>query len=262
MNKLIIIPILLFATTLSFSQEKEMNGSLTNTIDVGGIHVFNQSSRHNSVTHNDGTFKIKAKVNDTILITSVTYVPQQIVVSEIAYQQSALTITLTEIVNELDEVRVGDQLSKEDREQINAVKKDLKNDLSWEKMEFEYEFTQDKYSSLVNNTAHDALFNGQQQNDGIKLHMIIPAVLQFLKRKETETLPQLPKYVVRYFLKDKFSKEDLQAYFNISTENAEDFLYFLVEEGVPDAFLDENNEMNVTQLITEKALLYNARAKD
>ena len=159
-------------------------------------------------------------------------------------------------------MRVGDQLSKEDREQINAVKKDLKNDLSWEKMEFEYEFTQDKYSSLVKNTAHDALFNGQQQNDGIKLHMIIPAVLQFLKRKETETLPQLPKYVVRYFLKDKFSKEDLQAYFNISTENAEDFLYFLVEEGVPDAFLDKNNEMNLTQLITEKALLYNARAKD
>jgi hypothetical protein len=262
MNKLIIIPILLFATTLSFSQGKEMNGSLTNTIDVGGIHIFNQSSRHNSVTHNDGTFKIKAQVNDTILITSVTYVLQQIIVSEIAYNQSILTITLAEIVNELDEVRVGDQLSKEDREQINAVKKDLKNDSSWEKMEFEYEFTQDKYSSLVNNTAHDALFNGQQQNDGIKLHMIIPAVLQFLKRKETETLPQLPKYVVRYFLKDKFSKEDLQAYFNISTENAEDFLYFLVEEGVPDAFLDENNEMNLTQLITEKALLYNARAKE
>ena len=247
---------------VSFSQEKEMSGSITNTTDVGGIHIRNQSYRNNAVTHADGTFKIKAAINDTLFISSITYNPQQIIVSEIAYNQSTITITLKEIVNELDEVKVGDQLSKEDRAQLNTVKDDIKNDLTWERMEFDYEFTQDKYSSIVNNTAHDALFNGQQQNDGIKLHMIVPAVLKFLKGKETETLPQLPKDVVRHFLKEKYTKEDLQSYFNIPIKYAEDFMYFLVDEGVPDDFLDDNNELNLTQLINKKALLYNAKAKE
>ena len=262
MNKLLIITILLFASTLTFSQEKEINGSITNTVDVAGIYIQNQSSRYHAVTHNDGTFKIKVKVKDTLVITSITYMPQKIVVSETAYNQSTLTITLKEAVNELAEVKLGNQLSEEDREQLNAAKEDLKNDLSWEKMEFDYEFTQDKFSSIEGNKAYDALFNGQKQNDGIKLHMIVPAVIKFLKRKETEVLPQLPKDVVRFYLKRKYTKEDLQSYFDIPPAYAEDFLYFLVDEGMPDAFLDDNNALKLTQLIGEKAALYNAKAKE
>ncbi|EDM44150.1 hypothetical protein SCB49_03955 [unidentified eubacterium SCB49] len=262
MNNLKILFVLLVASTASFAQEKELKGSITNATDVAGIHIRNQSSRHNSVTHNDGTFKIKAKVNDTLLVSSIVYVPQQIIVSEKAYNEATLVITLTEVINELDEVKVGDQLSKEERQQMNKVEEGLKNDMSWEKMEFEYEFTQDKFSSIMGNKAHDAFFNGQQQNDGVKLQMIIPAVVNFLKRKKTEELPKLPKDIVRYFLKDKFTKNDLQSYFNIPIDSAEDFLYFLVEEGVPDDFLDEENEMNLTQLISEKAKLYNASAKE
>ncbi len=262
MNKLIIITVLLCTATLAFSQEKEMSGSITNTTDVGGIYIRNQTARHNAVTFADGTFKIKAAVNDTLLVTSIVYKPQRIIVSEIAYNQATLTILLEEVVNELDEVKIGDQLSKEDRAQLNKVTNDLNNDLAWETMEFEYEFTQDKFSSIVDNTARDALFNGQKQNDGVKLHMIIPAVLKFLKRKETETLPQLPKDVVRHFLKAKYTKEDLQTYFDIPIAYAEDFLFFLVDEGVPDVFLDDNNALNLTQLIDEKAALYNAKAKE
>lgn len=262
MNKLIIITLLLFATALSFSQEKEMKGSMTNTTDVGGIYIRNQTSRHNAVTHADGTFKIKAAINDTLLISSITYTPQQVIVSEIAYDQEKLTITLEELVNELDEVKLGDQLSKEDRAQINKVTDNINNDLSWEKMEFDYEFTQDKYSSIEGNKAHDAFFNGQQLNDGVKLQLIIPAVIKFLKRKDTETPQQLPKDLVRYFLKQKFTKEDLQSYFNVPPAYAEDFLFFLVDEGVPDTFIEVENELELTQLISEKALLYNAKAKE
>jgi hypothetical protein len=262
MNKLLLFTVLLFVTSVTFSQEKELIGSVTNPTDVAGIHIQNITSKYNSVTHNDGAFKIKAAINDTLLVTSVTYLPKRVIVSKTEYVSANLSITLEEVVNELDEVKLGNQLSKEDREQLNKVKEELKDDISWESMEFEYNFTQDKYSSIIGNTAHNAFFNGQQQNDGVKLQMIVPAIIKFLKRKETETLPKLPEEVVRYFLKEKFTKEELHTYFDIDIKNAEDFLYFLVEEGVPDAFLDENNEMNLTQLINEKALLYNAKAKE
>ncbi len=239
-----------------------MAGSILNNTDVGGIHIRNNTSRHNAVTFADGTFKIKAKVNDTLLVSSIAYKPKQIIVSEIFYNEAKLPITLEPIVNELDEVKIGDKLSKEDRAQINKVEDDINNDLSWEKMEFDYEFTQDKFSSIAGNKAHDAFFNGQQQNDGVKLQMIIPAVIKFLKRKETETLPTLPDDVVRHYLKEKYTKEELQSYFDIPIKYAEDFIFYLVDNGVPDEFLADGNELELTQLITEKALLYNAKARE
>ncbi len=239
-----------------------MAGSILNNTDVGGIHIRNNTSRHNAVTFADGTFKIKANVNDTLLVSSIAYKPKQIIVSEIFYNEAKLPITLEPIINELDEVKIGDKLSKEDRAQINKVEDDINNDLSWEKMEFDYEFTQDKFSSIAGNKAHDAFFNGQQQNDGVKLQMIIPAVIKFLKRKETETLPTLPNDVVRHYLKEKYTKEELQSYFDIPIKYAEDFIFYLVDNGVPDEFLADGNELELTQLITEKALLYNAKARE
>jgi len=94
-----------------YSQEKELLGKITNTTDIEGIHVLNQSSRYNAVTNQKGEFVIAAKVNDTLLISSITYIPQRVIVSETFYNQGSLSITLKEIVNELAEVRIGNQLT-------------------------------------------------------------------------------------------------------------------------------------------------------
>lgn len=100
-----------FVVGTLFSQQKELQGHITNTTDVEGIHILNQSSRFSSVTNKEGKFTITAKVNDTILVSSITYIPQRVIVSEIFYNQGKLTITLNEIVNELAEVKIGNQLT-------------------------------------------------------------------------------------------------------------------------------------------------------
>lgn len=262
MNKLLLLIVLSFSISFSYAQEKELKGSITNTTGTGGIYIRNQTNPDNAVTHNDGTFKISAAVNDTLLVSSSNYQPEKIVVSEKQYNEAILLITLAEIVNELDEVDLGKTMSKEERELLQKQKDDLKKDLSWEKMEFDYEFTQDKYSAIGGSKAQEAYHNGQQQNDGIKLQVIIPAIINMFKKKQPEDTSTLPEDAVRYFVKQKYTKQELQTYFNIPTRYAEDFLYFIVESGVPDIFLEESNELELTQFINEKALLYNARAKE
>ena len=110
-NNLPLFIVLFFVVGTLLSQEKELQGQLTNTTDVEGVHILNQSSRINAVTNKDGNFTIKAKINDTILISSITYIPQRVFVSEIIYNQGKLSVTLDEIVNELAEVKLGNQLT-------------------------------------------------------------------------------------------------------------------------------------------------------
>ena len=109
--KLPLFLLLFFVAGALFSQQKELHGQITNTTDVEGIHILNQSSRFNAVSNKEGVFTITAKVNDTILVSSVTYVPQLIIVSEMFYNQEKLNVTLEEIVNELAEVKLGNQLT-------------------------------------------------------------------------------------------------------------------------------------------------------
>lgn len=110
-NKISYILALFLVVNTVYSQEKELLGKITNTTDIEGIHVLNQSSRYNAVTNQKGEFVIAAKVNDTLLISSITYIPQRVIVSETFYNQGSLSITLKEIVNELAEVRIGNQLT-------------------------------------------------------------------------------------------------------------------------------------------------------
>ena len=93
------------------AQQKELQGHLTNKTDVEGVHILNQSSRLNVISNKNGDFTIRASINDTILVSSITYIPQRVIVSEKAYNQKKLTITLQEIVNELTEVKIGNQLT-------------------------------------------------------------------------------------------------------------------------------------------------------
>ncbi|EDM44149.1 peptidase E, partial [unidentified eubacterium SCB49] len=94
-----------------FSQNKVLKGQITNTTDVEGIHVINQSSEESVVTNEKGDFTISAKLNDTILVSSIMYIPKRVIVSETSYLQGELIVRLNEMVNELAEVRLGTSLT-------------------------------------------------------------------------------------------------------------------------------------------------------
>ncbi|MBL4663897.1 MAG: hypothetical protein JKY22_10195 [Flavobacteriaceae bacterium] len=96
---------------VAVAQEKSLNGKITNLKDVEGIHILNRSSRFNTVTNSEGEFRIRAKPLDTLLVSSILYVPEQIVITSEMYALGFISITLKDLVNELDEVELGPRLS-------------------------------------------------------------------------------------------------------------------------------------------------------
>lgn len=98
-----------------------LQGKITNEKEVEGIHILNTSSRYNSITDAYGNFAITVKQMDTLIFSSVNYMPQSEIITAEVFEKELLIVTLTELINELDEVILGPDLSgnlKSDVEKI------------------------------------------------------------------------------------------------------------------------------------------------
>ncbi|MEZ4859501.1 MAG: hypothetical protein R2781_11895 [Flavobacteriaceae bacterium] len=105
-----------------FGQEKKITGTIENKIDIEGIHVLNTTSRFNAITNAEGKFFITVKLLDTLVISSVTYVPTELVISPKIYEDGFVSITLEALINELDEVFLGPKLTGNLEQDIKHIK--------------------------------------------------------------------------------------------------------------------------------------------
>ncbi|MCH2489522.1 MAG: carboxypeptidase-like regulatory domain-containing protein [Flavobacteriales bacterium] len=119
-NSSYLCVLLLFFVALVNGQEKEIQGTITNESEVEGIHILNTTSRYNTVTNAYGNFSIEVNLNDTLLISSVKYMPEKVVITDSIYKNGILTIELRELINELDEVFLRPRLT-------GNLETDLKN---------------------------------------------------------------------------------------------------------------------------------------
>lgn len=95
----------------SFAQDQlQLKGKVEASGEVEGIHVINKSLLKFSITESDGSFEIPARVNDTILFSGIRY----LVVSKVVNQSNinmSWVVNLSEKINELDEVVLGNNLT-------------------------------------------------------------------------------------------------------------------------------------------------------
>lgn len=101
----------LFCFVISWGQQTEISGQITNDKDIEGIHVLNRSSRKNTITNAQGSFRIQAQPQDTLLISSINYMPEMVIISDSMHAAGRVDIQLRDLVNELAEVFVGRKLS-------------------------------------------------------------------------------------------------------------------------------------------------------
>ena len=114
--------VVLSVPMLALAQEKRVDGKIENAKDVEGVHVLNTTSRFNSITNSIGEFYITVKPGDTLLVSSISYVPKQIVISKEVYDSGYLSITLEDLVNELDEVFLGPNLTGDLERDLKKIK--------------------------------------------------------------------------------------------------------------------------------------------
>ncbi len=120
--RLFIYGLALFISGVVSAQRIVINGNVTNAKEVEGIHILNTTSRFNSITDEHGNFSIQAVKNDTLLFSSVKYFPKKVVVSEEIYENGVMTVVLQELINELDEVVLGNNLSGNLTTDLKSIK--------------------------------------------------------------------------------------------------------------------------------------------
>lgn len=110
-NNLWIAFFYFLSITISTAQFVTIKGKVLNDFDIEGIHVLNKTSKYNTITNKFGEFEIRVQINDTLLVSSIKFVLQELVISEENISTKLIEITLSEIINELDEVLVGNTLT-------------------------------------------------------------------------------------------------------------------------------------------------------
>lgn len=89
------------------AQEKEILGQIISEENIENVHVLNLSSKHFTVTNNQGRFRIHVKLNDTLTFSSVQHKRLFIVINDKILESATLDVLLETQVNELNEVVVG-----------------------------------------------------------------------------------------------------------------------------------------------------------
>lgn len=90
------------------AQEFIVNGRIehaTNPVaDVENIHIFNLKTNKGTVSDKTGDFRLRVSLGDSLLLSSISYQKVTLVITLEHYVSKAVTITVQDVTNELDEI--------------------------------------------------------------------------------------------------------------------------------------------------------------
>jgi|TARA_B110000971_G_scaffold39711_1_gene38744 hypothetical protein len=100
--------ILFFFTVLSHSQEqKALFGTIMDSLNViNNVHIVNLNSKQGTISADDGSFKIFAKVGDTLALSSIQYQKKKYRVQNNSFSFQGLNLYLISKVYLLKEIQV------------------------------------------------------------------------------------------------------------------------------------------------------------
>lgn len=102
---------LVFGLHLVYSQTVEITGRVTTALDAENIHVINKTAQVFTTTNAFGSFRISAKLNDTLQFSSIQHKLKEVVVDATILIEKQLDVHLEEFTYALDEVVVGRMLT-------------------------------------------------------------------------------------------------------------------------------------------------------
>lgn len=131
MKYLLVISLLLSLTTLHAQEVRIIKGKILNdSLESSVIHIINLTQKTGTLSSPKGEFGILAKENDTLLFSSLLYIPQKVTVSSSVYKNGFLNVKLVIIINELEEVNISNiTLSGDLNRDLGTIKTLNKYDL-------------------------------------------------------------------------------------------------------------------------------------
>jgi len=232
------------------SQEVLIDGKITNNSpDIEGIHVLNLTSLVATITTKDGTFQIRGKVNDTVLISSIQYKIQKIILTKEQIQAKKLTILLVPNVTELDEVVVkphnlSGNLSRDLRENITSYEKVRPSKLG----------LPNAYAKPKTQPER-RLYEATSGGGIIPIFPIINAITGRTKRLKNQVKLERNERKLEA-TKTQFDEKIYSDFLKISVDRINDFIYYCAADSAFIAVQQTGDTILMLELLKKKSIEY------
>lgn len=106
MKKILFLTLVLFSCYSAAAQEQLLHGKIKIDTLEAPVNIINVNTEKGTETSLTGEFAIKAKVGDTVLVSSVQYERREIKITPQMLKEGFLNVDLALDINRLDEVRL------------------------------------------------------------------------------------------------------------------------------------------------------------
>lgn len=236
--------------------------------DKEGVTVYNSSSNKGTITDENGDFQINVALNDILEFSALQFKDFTVTITKDIIKSKKLTVILVEEVNKLDEVVI---LPFGLTGNINA---DLENvrtyNVSLDYVYFGLDHLEDfEFSADYKTEAENVAFNENNPRVDNMLNIvnlagfIVSQVVNIENEDETNAEKAINKTPFKETL-DKYSINYIHTNFDIPLEQVGAFIDYVEKEGVDEALLAEDKEMQFLERITQlsKSFLKEKSEKD
>jgi hypothetical protein len=234
----------------SDAQTTGLKGKVMASSDLGSIHVFNITAQELTITKSTGEFLVPARLNDTILISSIQYIPQNIVITEIILKLEFLSITLEDRVNELEEVVLGEILTG--NLLLDIGNSDAKRDVNF------YDVGIPGYTGKPKTQKERRLYEADAGKTfyiaplciAINIHKILNQISG--RTKELKSAVKLEKQIIcinkvkSEFSNLLFADQDIDEYLKI------EFFYYVSEDPKFEMLCKADNDLEIYEFLIQK----------
>ncbi|PKA82294.1 hypothetical protein ATE92_0422 [Ulvibacter sp. MAR_2010_11] len=262
MYKLLLLVVLILLPISVFSQEIErvkIQGLITapQGEDVEGVSVYNISAQTGTITNAEGAFEIEVAENDRIQITALQFQSFTVIIDRGVVAVKRATIYLNPAVNQLKEITVrpydlsGNIVADVNRIDTYDYRKQW--DLSYETMEFRYEFSDDALTSIKGNKAEEAFYNGQKQ---ASLDFVGLTSLLFSGKRKNKSQEAVQRKALLRATRERFSNDYITKTFEIPEDKVNDFFYFIEDKAIETRLLKTENELLMIDFLAQQSVIY------
>jgi len=92
---------------------KNLKGQVVNdSLKVDNVVIFNINNQKGTTVYNDGSFEIEVRENDTLFFSSLSFLPEKILITQREIDKGMLTVPLEAFMNKLQEVVVRTKIKR------------------------------------------------------------------------------------------------------------------------------------------------------
>lgn len=256
-SKFVFFLLVLGFTFALHAQLKNLNGQLIASDEVEGLHILNRTAAKYTISKEDGSFVIPAKVSDTLFISGLKYESREFIITQAIVNRGHFSVILIEKINELNEVVVGKIFTGSLESDLENL--DVKTDINF------YDLGIPGSTKLPLTQSEQRLYDADHGKFvyyyGIGISINVHKILNRINgdtQKYKERVTREFKEDCIQLLKSEYSKTIFEA-ISIPENHKEEFFQFCLEDAKFDTLCDSENQINDVSFLLKKLKIFKSK---